>query len=146
MFSCRQLCNLTLICHPNRWLKKLDLRMKHERREICLFIDNFSGHKVSYEPSNISLEFFEPNMTSFIQPCDAGIIGCFKALYCRTFCARAVDLDAAGERNIYKLTLLEGMTMAKAAWEAVSAETIQHCWDHTKIQLYVLTTVDNNLC
>jgi len=85
-------------------------------------------------------------MTSFIQPYDAGIIRCFKALYRRNFCARTVDLDAAGERNIYKLTLLEGMTMAKAAWEAVSAEMIQHCWDHTKIQLYVLTTVDNNLC
>ena len=84
-------------------------------------------------------------MTSFIQPCDAGIIRCFKALYRRNFCARAIDLDAAGERNIYKLSLLEGMTMAKAAWEAVSAETIQHCWDHTKIQLYVLTTVDNDL-
>ena len=35
--------------------------------------------------------------------------------------------------------------MAKAAWEAVSAETIRHCWDHTKIQLYILTTVDNDL-
>jgi len=85
-------------------------------------------------------------MTSFIQPCDAGIICCFKALYCWNFCAHTVDLDAVGKRNIYKLTLLEGMTMAKAAWEAVSAKTIQHCWDHTKIQLYVLTTVDNNLC
>ncbi|KIK13810.1 hypothetical protein PISMIDRAFT_643738 [Pisolithus microcarpus 441] len=27
------------------------------------------------------------------------------------------------------------MTMAKAAWEAMSAKTIQHCWNHTKIQL-----------
>ncbi|KIK13078.1 hypothetical protein PISMIDRAFT_119603 [Pisolithus microcarpus 441] len=73
-------------------------------------------------------------MTSFVQPCDAGIIRCFKALYRWNFCAQAVDLDAAGEHNIYKLSLLEGMTMAKAAWEAVSAETIQHCWNHTKIQ------------
>lgn len=86
-------------------------------------------------------------MTSFIQPCDAGIIRCFKALYHQNFCAWAVDLYAAGERNIYKLTLLKGMTMAKATWEAVSAEMIQHCWDHTKIQLYMLAPmVDNNLC
>src|SRR5207245_1995745 len=28
----------------NRWLKKLNLRMKREWRNICLYIDNFSGH------------------------------------------------------------------------------------------------------
>ena len=109
--------------------------MKREWQNICLYIDNFSGHKIAYQPSNISLEFFEPNMTSFVQPCDAGIIRCFKALYRRNFCARAIDLDAADERDIYKINLLEGMTMAKAAWDGVSAETIQHCWNHSKIQL-----------
>ena len=108
--------------------------MKREQRKICLSIDNFSGHKVAYEPSNISLEFFEPNMTSFVQPCDAGIIRCFKALYRRNFCSRAIDLDAAGEHEIYKINLLEAMTMAKKAWDLVSAETIKHCWDHSKIQ------------
>ena len=108
--------------------------MKCERRKICLSIDNFSGHKVAYEPSNISLEFFEPNMTSFVQPCDAGIIRCFKALYRRNFCSRAIDLDAAGEHEMYKINLLEAMTMAKKAWDLVSAETIKHCWDHSKIQ------------
>jgi len=109
--------------------------MKREWRNICLYVDNFSGHKITYQLSNISLEFCEPNMTSFVQPCDAGIIHCFKALYCSNFCSRAIDLDAAGERDIYKINLLEGMTMAKAAWDAVSAKTIQHCWNHSKIQL-----------
>ncbi|KIK74163.1 hypothetical protein PAXRUDRAFT_176505, partial [Paxillus rubicundulus Ve08.2h10] len=64
-----------------RWVKKLDLRMKCERRYICLLINDFSGHKILYEPSNIDLEFFEPNMTALIQPCDAGIICCVKAHY-----------------------------------------------------------------
>jgi hypothetical protein len=107
--------------------------MKQQNRHICLFIDNFSGHSISYQPSNIDLEFFEPNMTPFVQPCDAGIIRCFKAIYRRSFCARAIDLDEAGERNIYKLDILEGMTMAKQAWNAVTSETIKHCWDHTQI-------------
>ncbi|KIK19907.1 hypothetical protein PISMIDRAFT_658514, partial [Pisolithus microcarpus 441] len=85
-------------------------------------------------PSSISLEFFEPNMTSFVQPCDAGIICCFKALYHRNFCSHAIDLDAAGECKIYKISLLEAMTLAKKSWDTVSTETIKHCWDHTKIQ------------
>jgi hypothetical protein len=39
-----------------------------------MFIDNFSAHSISYQPSNIDLEYFGLNMTPFVQPCDAGII------------------------------------------------------------------------
>jgi hypothetical protein len=108
--------------------------MKRENRKICLFVDNFSAHKIPYEPSNIELEYFEPNMTPFVQPCDAGIIRCFKAGYCRHFCARAIELDDAGEQEIYKINLLEAMMMAKEAWNIVTSTTIEHCWDHTAIQ------------
>ncbi|KIK77289.1 hypothetical protein PAXRUDRAFT_76881, partial [Paxillus rubicundulus Ve08.2h10] len=83
---------------------------------------------------NIDLEFFEPNMTALIQPCDAGIIRCVKAQYCRSFCQRAVDMDELGERDIYKINLLEALILAKKAWDEVSPETIKHCWDHTQIQ------------
>lgn len=109
--------------------------MESQKRHICLFIDNFSGHFISYEPHNITLEYFEPNLTSFVQPLDAGIIWCFKAYYRRAFCTRAIELDEAGAENIYKINLLEGMLMVKEAWKAVSDETIRNCWDHTKIQL-----------
>jgi hypothetical protein len=121
----------------NRWLIKLDLRMRREKRHICLLVDNFSAHCAvtrSYEPTNIKLEFFEPNLTAFVQPCDAGIIQCFKALYRRSLCSRALDLDDAGEREIYKINLLEAMTMAKTAWDKVSSETIEHCWGHSQIE------------
>jgi hypothetical protein len=74
-------------------------------------------------------------MTPFVQPCDAGIIQCFKAIYRRNFCSRALDLDDAGEREIYKIDLLEAMTMAKKAWNTVTPETIEHCWNHSQIQL-----------
>jgi len=118
----------------HRWVKKFGFKMRGKRRHVCLFVDNFSGHTISYEPTNVQLKFFEPNMTSFVQPCDAGIIRCFKALYRRNFCTRAIDLDEAGEHNIYKINLLEGMMMARAAWRDVSLMMIKHCWDHTQIQ------------
>ena len=117
-----------------RWLKKFDLRMRQQQRHICLLIDNFSGHKVAYQPSNIHIEFFAPNQTSFVQPCDAGIIRCFKAIYRCNFCMLALNRDEAGEHEIYKINLLEGMTMAKNAWEQITSETIEHCWNHTQIQ------------
>lgn len=76
------------------------------------------------------MEMFKPNMTSFIQPLDAGIIRCFKAHYRRIFCLRAIDLDEAGEDDIYKINLLEVMLTVKEAWACVSQETIKNCWDH----------------
>ena len=102
--------------------------------QVCLFVDNFSGHTVDYEPTNVQLEFFEPNLTPFVQPCDAGVIHCLKALYRCEFCHRAIELDDAGEHEIYKINLLEGMMMVQRAWNQVSQQTITNCWNHTQIQ------------
>ena len=108
--------------------------MRVQSCKICLLLDNFSGHNISYEPTNIRLEWFQPNLTSHVQPLDAGIIRCFKALYRRMFCLRALELDDTGQADIYKIDLLEAMLMAKKAWERVSSTTIKACWDHTGIQ------------
>ncbi|KIK12672.1 hypothetical protein PISMIDRAFT_75227, partial [Pisolithus microcarpus 441] len=83
---------------------------------------------------HVQLEFFLPNLTSHVQPNDAGIIHSFKAHYRQSFCQREIDLDNAGEREIYKITLHEAMVMAKEAWDAVTPITIKHCWDHCGIQ------------
>jgi hypothetical protein len=46
-----------------------------------------------------------------------------------------IDLDDAGEQDIYKLNILTGMTMTKQAWYTITSKTIKHCRNHTKIQL-----------
>jgi hypothetical protein len=96
-------------------------------------LDNFSGHGISYQPTNIELIYFEPNLTPYVQPLDARIIHCVKAHYQKAFCLRAVELDEAGEDDIYKINLLEVMLMVREAWDAVTPETIINCWKHTKI-------------
>ncbi|KAF9224586.1 DDE-domain-containing protein [Gyrodon lividus] len=116
------------------WIKQLDIKMKHTNQYILLLMDNFSGHTISYQPSHILMEYFEPNITPFVQPCDTGIIWCFKALYHRFFNQCALDCDEAGESEIYKIDLLEAMSMVKAAWDKVTPDTIHNCWNHTKIQ------------
>ena len=90
----------------SRFIKKLDTKMRAQARHILLTIDNFSGHSIEYDPTNIEIDFFEPNLTSFVQPLDAGIIRCFKAHYRTSLCKRAVDLDEAGQREIYKINVL----------------------------------------
>jgi hypothetical protein len=115
--------------------------MRQQGRKICLFVDNFSGHNITYEPTNIRLEWFEPNLTCHVQPLDAGIIRCFKALYRRTFCHRTLELDDAGEADIYKINLLEAMMMANEAWDNVKSATIKACWDHTGIQREPISSI-----
>jgi hypothetical protein len=102
--------------------------------KIVLFIDNFSSHNINYNPINIRLEFFAPNMTPFVQPLDAGIIRCFKAHYRALFCQRALELDTLGKENIFQINIHEAMLMAKEAWDGVQPTTIKNCWDHTGIQ------------
>ncbi|CDO77935.1 hypothetical protein BN946_scf184610.g2 [Trametes cinnabarina] len=85
-------------------------------------------HEIEYIPTNIRLEFFELNMTSFVQPLNAGIIQCFKAYYRKALCSRALMMDNTGEEDIYKINLLEVMVLVKDAWNKVGVETIHHCW------------------
>ena len=124
------------------WIKAFDLKMRRQNRHVCLTIDNFRGHYIDYLPRNIQMEFFEPKLTSFIQPLDAGIIRCFKAHYRRAFSLRAVVLDEVGEDNIYKINLLEAMNLARDAWAAVKPSTIEHCWVHAGIQRFVTYVVN----
>ncbi|KAF9220388.1 DDE-domain-containing protein [Gyrodon lividus] len=106
---------------------KFDIKMKQQNQYVLLIIDNFSSHTIPYEPTNIQLEFFKPNLTPFVQPCNAGIICYFKAIYHCKLSIHAIDLDEAGEPEIYTINLLEAMLTAKSAWDAVSLETIKHC-------------------
>ena len=63
-------------------LEELNTRMKQENRRILLLLDNFSGHKWRENNiTNITMLFFSPNLTSFVQPADAGIICCLKAIF-----------------------------------------------------------------
>jgi len=117
-----------------RWIKHWDIELGMENRHIALTLDNFSGHDISYQPKFITLIHFQPGLTPFVQPLDAGIIRCFKAHYRREYCLRAIERDDAEEEDIYKIDLLEAMLMAKDAWKEISSMTIKNCWDHTRIQ------------
>jgi hypothetical protein len=43
-----------------------------------------------------------------------------------------VELDEAGEDDIYKINLLKVMLMVREAWDAVTPKAIINCWKHTK--------------
>ena len=64
------------------WLLKLNNKMKIFNRHILLLIDNAGGHNITEETkkklTHVNLEYFDPNVTSHIQPLDMGIIRSFK--------------------------------------------------------------------
>ena len=117
-----------------RWIIEWDIELQLKNCQIALTLDNFTGHKIQYQPKCITLIYFEPGLTSHVQPLDAGIICCFKAHYWLQFCLYAIQQDDAEEQDIYKINLLGAMTMAERAWTSVSPTTIKNCWNHTEIQ------------
>ncbi|KAF5343497.1 hypothetical protein D9758_015652 [Tetrapyrgos nigripes] len=124
-------------------IKALDLHFGREGRKVILWSDNFSGHDITYEPKNICLERFEPNLTLFIQPLDQGIIRAFKAYFRKLFCLRAVECDEAGERDVYAIDMLEALRMATKAWSMITEKTIVNCWRKAGI---IATRTEQDMC
>ncbi|CCO32120.1 Tigger transposable element-derived protein 6 [Rhizoctonia solani AG-1 IB] len=114
------------------YLNDFNEDMKAQDRHILLLVDNAPTHRhnaANY--SNIQVEFLPPNLTSWIQPMDAGIIQCFKSHYRNRFTRLALDRDDSGFENIYGINQLDAMSIASNAWAAVSPSTISNCWRHT---------------
>jgi hypothetical protein len=107
--------------------------MQQQSHNVILTLDNFSGHYIEYQPKNVLVVFFEPNLTAWIQPLDAGIIHCVKVHYRREQCHWALDRDDAREEDIWVMDQLEAMRLMDCAWDNVTVDTIVNCWDHMKI-------------
>jgi len=115
-------------------MEELNARMKETNRKILLLLDNFSGHKWRNEMiTNIKVIFFSPNLTPFVQPADAGIIRCLKAIFRKLILRRSLDREDAGEDDIFAINQLEAMRFLEEAWNCVKQSTIVNCWQHTGI-------------
>lgn len=126
--------NHTIFQH---WILGVNLKFAAQNRRILLWLDNFAGHNLPEEGlSHIQAEFFSPNLTPHVQPLDAGIIKSLKTNYKQRFISRAIRLFDTGTlvtSELYLIDQLTAMRMVVKSWEAVSAQTIRHCWKHTRI-------------
>ncbi|QRV81560.1 DDE superfamily endonuclease [Ceratobasidium sp. AG-Ba] len=73
-----------------------------------------------------------PNVTAWLQPMDGGIIASWKAQYRLRFIRYALDWNSRGAtaEDMYKISQLDAMQMAHAAWEVVTPQTIHNCRRH----------------
>jgi len=116
------------------WLYKLDKRMKHEKRQILMFVDNFSGHspnknEVPYVLTNIKLLYFPANCTSVIQPMDQGIINAFKIRYRTHIVRRRIQsIEYGGDEEEVTINVLDAINYLSDAWDATTRTTIVNCY------------------
>lgn len=105
------------------WLKKLNKKMKTEKRKIVLFIDNCAAHNTIPKMENVKIEFLPPNTTSKLQPLDQGIIQSFKVKY-RHLVVKKMLSEMEDGVSPSGVNVLQAMRMAYKAWNNVSSSTI----------------------
>ena len=119
----------------SRWLRDLNMKMRFQKRNIILFVDNCSAHKAEETYSKIRIEFLPANTTALIQPCDQGIIRNFKCHY-RSFVLRQMldhldknpHLSSSSKDFVTEMTLLDALRYVVAAWSRVKEVTIRNCF------------------
>ena len=111
------------------WLRKWDNELSWQGRKIALFIDNCTAHPQVQDLQSIELFFLSPNTTSELQPCDQGIINALKAHYRKNMVKQLIQaIDNGSTLAKFKISLLDALRMARAAWDSVTAETVANCF------------------
>ena len=109
--------------------------MKMQNRNVVLFLDNASSHQESNEKnlSNIKLVFLSKNITSRLQPLDAGIIRAFKLKSCRMLIRYVIsrgDDNKRASKIINKINILKVIGWVKSPWRELTSDTINHCFEN----------------
>ena len=97
-------------------------------------MDNVSSHAASeVSLSNVTVKFLPANITSCLQPLDAGIIKMFKVLFHKHLLSHVVarmdSCNSATELS-KQVNVLHVINWIVQSWKSVSAETIKKCFAH----------------
>jgi hypothetical protein len=111
-------------------------------RQVLLLLDNCLGHiplekfaEMNVVLRNTYVFYLLPNMTSTIQPCDAGIIRTFKVYYKKRFNNLLLDSYENNIDNSEKISILDAFRLTIPTWvEDVLPATIANCFRHCKIR------------
>ena len=132
---------------PSAWMDRkiftkiinnLNNKMKIQKRNILLFLDNFSAHLIDNQFSNVKLIFFPSSTTSVLQPLDQGIITNFKHFYRNnliSFMINKLEESEDDEDKEYeKINLLQAINFMKSAWLTVDSTIILNCFKRAFFQ------------
>ena len=114
-------------------LDKLNNKMKVEKRNVLLFLDNAPVHPEGLQGkySNIKVVFLPKNTTSRLQALDAGIIKNFKVKYRKKllrYVISRITNDLSASDIAKEVDILQAITRVAAAWNDVTEKTIRNCF------------------
>ena len=122
-----------------KWLLSFDTRMKIFKKKIILFLDNFSGHKVTnLNLENIRIEFYPPNCTSILQPLDQGIIRAFKNHYRTKLLSKIISKIDRVEIDD-EINILDALEFLSIAWKMISQQTIINCFSVSGLKNLIIS-------
>ena len=105
------------------WVNILNNKMKKEKRNVLLFIDNAPSHpKLTF--SNVTLKIFPANTTSKSQPLDQGIIQAMKMKYRRRQLRHIItkidnNPTVGGSDLLKQITVLDAIYWIARLWDEV---------------------------
>lgn len=112
------------------WLQKLDRKFLLQGRSVAMIVDNCPAHPTVDDLKAIKLMFLPPNTTSVLQPCDQGIINCFKRNYRKAVMQRYLVHIDTGSPSTFNISVLEALYVMKKAWNDVSPAVVANCFRH----------------
>ena len=88
--------------------------MRDLRKQVILLIDNAPSHKITIDLTNIKIIFLPPNLTSVLQPLDAGVIACLKRYYRKKLVNKHLVNFEKGDKS--EITLRDSVMFLHQLW------------------------------
>ena len=111
----------------NEWLSLVNEYFSSVGKQILLFVDNCSSHKVDKQYSHLNIRFLPKNTTSVLQPLDAGIIRSFKCNY-RNLVTRSLISNTHSSPT--DLSFNDIIDFVVKSWAEITHSTIIKCFNH----------------
>jgi len=126
------------------WLKWFDQQCTEP---TLLLADNCPAHVDNAELHlrYVKVHYLPPNTTSYLLPCDSGIIYSFKMHYQKLLVSKWID-EIDNDGTTAPVNIKEAINLIGEAWEHVNQQTIYNCWKKTGIlpENQMLDELDND--
>ncbi|KAE8738361.1 hypothetical protein FOCC_FOCC016158, partial [Frankliniella occidentalis] len=112
------------------WLRKFDCRMRIEKRNVLLFVDNCPAHPAVHGLTNVKVVFLPKNTTSRLQPMDQGVIKNLKHYYRTRLVQRLIGFVGRQDlqRKDFFINMFHVLHFLMWSWGQVTPVTIFNCY------------------
>jgi len=114
-----------------KWITDFNKKMRSERRQVVLLLDNAPNHPKDLNLSNEKLVFLPANTTSRLQPLDQGIIQAIKQLYRKKLLRSVIskiDEQSSASSLSKSVNVLDAFLWVSFSMNEVKGQPVQKCF------------------